>query len=56
MTKTHQAAIVGFAAALGWLATQKVRETVPGTAGVAMGVLAGMVVQTAASEWLEQHI
>jgi len=56
MTKTQQATIVGIAAALGWLATQKVRDEVPGAAGVAMGVLAGMVVQTAASGWLEQHI
>jgi len=56
MTKTRQAAIVGIAAALGWLATQKVRKEVPGSTGVAMGALAGMLVQATASQWIEQNL
>lgn len=40
MTKNQQAAIVGLSAALGWLATQKVREGVPGAGRPAAGALA----------------
>lgn len=56
MIKTHQAVMVGVVAALGWLAAQRVRDEVPGALGIAIGALAGMVVQTTAIGWLERNI
>lgn len=44
------------AGSLGWLATQKVREQVPGVMGFALAALAGMAVETTASRWLEQNV
>lgn len=56
MVTTRQVLIVGVAGVLGWLATRKVRQQVPGTVGIAMGALAGMVVETSATRWLEQNV
>lgn len=56
MISTRSFIVATAAGSLGWLATQKVREQVPGAMGFAIAALAGMVVETTASRWLEQNI
>lgn len=56
MVSTRSFVIASVAGGLAWLATRKVRQQVPGTVGVAVAALAGMVVETTATRWLERNV
>lgn len=56
MISTRSFVIATLAGSLGWLATQKVREQVPGAMGFALAAFAGVLVETTASQWLEQNV
>lgn len=56
MVSTRSFVIASVAGGLALIATQKVREQVPGTTGLVLGALAGMVVSSTAKQWLEQNV